>query len=69
MTGLYQVKNRIDNILYRRLFHSRLQRRVVRIIPVHQFIHNVSRFRAPYFRCSLKRSWMLRSVTPPALAC
>jgi hypothetical protein len=29
MTCLCQVKNGIDNILYHRLFHNRLQRRVV----------------------------------------
>jgi hypothetical protein len=40
MTGLCQVKNGIDNILHRRLFHSRLQRRVFGIIPVHLCIHN-----------------------------
>src|SRR5208282_2683065 len=44
MTCLYQVKNGIDNILYRRLFHSRLrcrlQRRVTGIIAVHWRIHN-----------------------------
>ena len=40
MTCLCQVKNGIDNILYRRLFHSRLQRRVVGIIAVHWCIHN-----------------------------
>ena len=40
MTCLCQVKNGIDNILHRRLFHSRLQRRVVGIIAVHWCIHN-----------------------------
>jgi hypothetical protein len=35
MTCLGQVKNGLDNIVYRRLFHSRLQRRVVGIIGVH----------------------------------
>ena len=40
MTCLYQVKNGIDNIIYRRLFHSGLHRRVVGIIAVHCCIHN-----------------------------
>ena len=40
MTCLRQVKNGVDNIPYRRLFHSRLQRGVVGIIAVHWCIHN-----------------------------
>ena len=40
MTCLCQVQNGIDNILYRRLSHSGLQRRIIGIILVHCCIHN-----------------------------
>jgi len=42
MTCLRQVENGIDNIIYRRFFHSWLQGRVVGIIAVHQIAPSIS---------------------------
>src|SRR3984957_2294703 len=40
MTGLHQVKDRIGNVLYRRLLHGRLWRRVAWHVSVHLRVHD-----------------------------
>jgi hypothetical protein len=66
MTCLYEVKNNIDTILYRRLFHSRLQRRVAGIIPVHPCIHNAGSYgiKANAIFCALDCEILGRWIQP-----
>jgi hypothetical protein len=67
MACLCQVKNGIDNILYRRLFHTWLQRRGVGIIAVHWSIHFAGATtlkRMPSLAYSIARFWVAEFKPP-----